>query len=109
LGRLAGTASSQSRRTTSVWCYRPRAAYRWGMPTAIVTGASRGLGLALGRALAERGWQLVVDARGATALQKAWRGVPGVTAIAGDVAAAEHRLELVAAAGTRLDLLVNNA
>ncbi len=33
------------------------------MPTAIVTGASRGLGLALSRALAERGWRLVIDAR----------------------------------------------
>ena len=34
------------------------------MPTGIVTGASRGLGLALARALDERGWELVVDARG---------------------------------------------
>ncbi len=33
------------------------------MPTAIVTGASRGLGLALADALAERGWRLVIDAR----------------------------------------------
>src|ERR671922_67633 len=34
------------------------------MPVGIVTGASRGLGLALARALNERGWRLVVDARG---------------------------------------------
>jgi len=33
------------------------------MPTAIITGASRGLGLALARALAQRGWRLVIDAR----------------------------------------------
>ena len=32
--------------------------------TAIITGASRGLGLALARALAARGWRLVIDARG---------------------------------------------
>ena len=43
------------------------------MPTAIVTGASRGLGLALARALAERGWRLVVDARGAEALAERHR------------------------------------
>ena len=34
-----------------------------GMSVAIVTGASRGLGLALARSLSERGWRLVVDAR----------------------------------------------
>src|SRR2546422_960760 len=34
------------------------------MPTGILTGASRGLGLDLARALVERGWRLVVDARG---------------------------------------------
>ena len=41
------------------------------MPTAIVTGASRGLGLALARALAERGWRLVIDAREAGPLHAA--------------------------------------
>ena len=40
------------------------------MPTAIVTGASRGLGLALARALAERGWRLVIDAREAGTLHE---------------------------------------
>ena len=38
------------------------------MPTAIITGASRGLGLALAHALADRGWRLVVDARDGAAL-----------------------------------------
>jgi NAD(P)-dependent dehydrogenase (short-subunit alcohol dehydrogenase family) len=79
-----------------------------GMPTAIVTGASRGLGLALARALSERGWQLVVDARDGAALSAATGGLPGVRALAGDVADPAHRTALVEAAGP-LDLLVNNA
>jgi NAD(P)-dependent dehydrogenase (short-subunit alcohol dehydrogenase family) len=79
------------------------------MPTAILTGASRGLGLELGRALHERGWTLVVDARGETALRGSWGGAERLTAIAGDVADPEHRLELVRAAGRQIDLLVNNA
>jgi NAD(P)-dependent dehydrogenase (short-subunit alcohol dehydrogenase family) len=75
----------------------------------IVTGASRGLGLALARALSERGWQLVVDARGAEALEQAAAGLAGVTAVAGDLADPAHRRALVEAAGEPLDLLVNNA
>jgi NAD(P)-dependent dehydrogenase (short-subunit alcohol dehydrogenase family) len=75
----------------------------------IVTGASRGLGLALVRALAERGWRLVVDARGGAALEQAVAGLDGVLAIAGDVADADHRRALVDAAGERIDLIVNNA
>src|SRR3954463_139088 len=79
------------------------------MPIGIVTGASRGLGLALARELAERGWTLVVDARDAGALAQATDGLGGVTAIAGDVADPDHRRALVEAAGARIDLLVNNA
>jgi NAD(P)-dependent dehydrogenase (short-subunit alcohol dehydrogenase family) len=80
------------------------------MPIGIVTGASRGLGLALARALAERGWSLVVDARGEDALAEATEGLgPGATAIAGDVADPKHRAALVEAAGGTIDLLVNNA
>ena len=79
------------------------------MPTGIVTGASRGLGLALACALDERGWRLVVDARGGGALAEATAGLTGVTAIAGDVADPDHRQALVDAAGDRIDLLVNNA
>jgi len=75
----------------------------------IVTGASRGLGLALTRALAERGWRLVVDARDGDALGRAVAGLDGVVALAGDVTAPEHRRRLVEAAGARIDLLVNNA
>ena len=81
------------------------------MPTAIVTGASRGLGLALSRALRERGWRLVVDARGAAALHDAWHDMPGITAIPGNLADVAHRRALVAAAAAHgpIDLLVNNA
>ena len=79
------------------------------MPVGIVTGASRGLGLALARALDERGWRLVVDARGAEALGEALAGLNRVTAIPGDVADPEHRAALVAAAGEEIDLVVNNA
>jgi len=79
------------------------------VPVGIVTGASRGLGLALARALVERDWRLVVDARGATALERAVSGLEGVIAIAGDVADPEHRRVLVDAAVDRIDLLVNIA
>jgi NAD(P)-dependent dehydrogenase (short-subunit alcohol dehydrogenase family) len=79
------------------------------MPHAIVTGASRGLGLALTRALAERGWRITVDARNAEELGRAWRGVGNVVAVPGDVADPQHRRELVEAAGTPIDLVVNNA
>ena len=76
---------------------------------AIVTGASRGLGLALTRALVARGWTVVVDARDGTALERAVAGLDGVVALAGDIADPEHRRRLVATAGEPIDLLVNNA
>src|SRR4051812_37213145 len=81
-------------------------------PVAIVTGASRGLGLALARALAARGWRLVIDARGADALERARPDLPAHTDVAAparDVTPPRHREALVAAAGDRIDLLVNNA
>jgi NAD(P)-dependent dehydrogenase (short-subunit alcohol dehydrogenase family) len=79
------------------------------MPVGIVTGASRGLGLALARALAERGWRLVVDARDRVPLDAEWEGAAGVVALPGDVADPDHRRALVAAAGGSIDLVVNNA
>lgn len=82
------------------------------MRNALVTGASRGLGLALARALAERGWSLVIDARGADALEAARRELASYTqvaAIPGDIADEGHRRELLAALDGPLDLLVNNA
>jgi NAD(P)-dependent dehydrogenase (short-subunit alcohol dehydrogenase family) len=82
------------------------------MPTAIVTGASRGLGLALADALADRGWRLVIDGRDGAALEQAaarLRDRTEVVALAGDVADQWHRQALVDAAAAPVDLLVNNA
>jgi NAD(P)-dependent dehydrogenase (short-subunit alcohol dehydrogenase family) len=82
------------------------------METALITGASRGLGLALARELARRSWRLVLDARGADALEAARAELAASTeviAIPGDVVDAEHRSALVQVAGPHIDLLVNNA
>jgi NAD(P)-dependent dehydrogenase (short-subunit alcohol dehydrogenase family) len=90
-------------------------------PTALITGASRGLGRALAAGLAREGFDLIIDARDAAALDAAAGALrpagpaaqrPGsraVTAIPGDVTDPLHRSALVDAAGGRLDLLVNNA
>jgi NAD(P)-dependent dehydrogenase (short-subunit alcohol dehydrogenase family) len=71
------------------------------------------LGLALARALADRGWRLVLDARGAAdlaAVEAELSVRTDVTAVAGDVSDEGHRRALIEAAGRgRLDLLVNNA
>ncbi|MGH9029148.1 MAG: SDR family NAD(P)-dependent oxidoreductase [Acidimicrobiales bacterium] len=88
------------------------------MSVAIVTGASKGLGQVLVLALAERGWSLVIDARGEDSLEQTRRAVvqrlvPGarVVAIAGDVSDASHRQRIVEAAKDLgdVELLVNNA
>src|SRR4051812_44117329 len=82
--------------------------------TAVITGATQGLGRALAEGLALDGWQLVIDARTGPDLERAAAGLSRstkVTAIPGDVVDDDHRAELAAAAD-RLggaDLLVNNA
>lgn len=83
-------------------------------PTALISGASRGLGLALATALAQRGWALLLDARGAPALEVV-RGelerITLVVAIAGDITDSAHLWALAAAAREMggLDAIVNNA
>ncbi|HEY6414849.1 MAG TPA: SDR family oxidoreductase, partial [Acidimicrobiales bacterium] len=84
--------------------------------TALITGGSRGLGLALAHHLAADGWNLVVDGRDADALERARRRVdaagPGtVIALPGDIADPVHVAALVNAAAGQggFELLVNNA
>ena len=82
--------------------------------TALITGASRGLGLALARRLATEGWTLIIDARGAEALEAARAELAKLTrvvAIPGDVTDEQHRRALAGAAHEAggLDVLVNNA
>lgn len=82
--------------------------------TALITGASRGLGLALARGLAGRGWTLIINARRGGALREAARELERqtpVVALAGDVTDPAHRAALADAAREAggLDALVNNA
>jgi NAD(P)-dependent dehydrogenase (short-subunit alcohol dehydrogenase family) len=74
---------------------------------AIVTGASKGIGLAITKALAEEGVHVVAGARDVRGELSA---LAGVTAVSVDLSAAEGAQEIVTHAVTlgRLDILVNN-
>jgi NAD(P)-dependent dehydrogenase (short-subunit alcohol dehydrogenase family) len=82
--------------------------------TALITGASRGLGLALARGLATRGWNLILTARDAERLRAVRDELAAVThiaALAGDVTDRSHReaLAVLARGHAGLDALINNA
>jgi NAD(P)-dependent dehydrogenase (short-subunit alcohol dehydrogenase family) len=81
------------------------------IPTALVTGASKGFGRAVARTLSARGWRLVLDARNEDDLQRAAAELPDAVAVAGDVTDPLHRQALAAAVDVLggIDLLVNNA
>ena len=87
---------------------------RNGRPVAVITGASQGLGYELAAALADAGWDLVIDARRADRLDRAVAQLSPrarVIAVAGDVTDPEHRVALAHAAAQLgpVQLLVNNA
>jgi NAD(P)-dependent dehydrogenase (short-subunit alcohol dehydrogenase family) len=82
---------------------------------ALITGASRGLGLEVARAYARRGLRLIMTARGETALQQATDELSlttEVVALTGDVADTHHAESLVREGLKRfgrIDVLINNA
>ena len=85
-------------------------------PVAVVTGASRGLGFLLARELADRGHDLVVNARSESGLAVAAAAcrsaAPQVVTVPGDVADPALGQQLVDTATERfgrLDVLVTNA
>lgn len=83
-------------------------------PTVLITGVTRGLGLALARALAQRGWHLIINGRTTPALQVIHRELSAhtqVTAVPGDVTDKAHRqaLTVAAQAAGGLDAVINNA
>ena len=94
-----------------------RDAFNLAGRTALVTGGSRGLGLAMAGALGEMGAKVVISARKVDELDTAVaslkaRGVDAVRVV-GDLSRAENVSPFVdavaAAAGAPIDILVNNA
>ena len=82
--------------------------------TALITGASRGLGLALARGLAQRGWNLIITAQDRLRLggvRDELAAITHVAALAGDITDSLHQEQLgvLARGHAGLDALVNNA
>jgi NAD(P)-dependent dehydrogenase (short-subunit alcohol dehydrogenase family) len=82
--------------------------------TALITGASRGFGLALARGLAQRGWNLIITAQDRLRLggvRDELAAITHVAALAGDITDSLHQEQLgvLARGHAGLDALVNNA
>ena len=82
--------------------------------TALITGASRGLGLALARGLAQRGWNLIITAQDRlrlSAVRDELAAITHVAALAGDITDSLHQEQLgvLARGHAGLDAVVNNA
>ncbi|MFF4085430.1 SDR family NAD(P)-dependent oxidoreductase [Streptomyces nigra] len=76
--------------------------------TAVVTGASKGIGLAIVEALVQAGAHVVAGSRTTSERLKTLAEEGSVTWVPVDLAEPEAAGELVAAAGGRVDVLVNN-
>ena len=78
---------------------------------ALVTGASRGLGLAIAQELSGRGYHLILTARSQPSLARIARRLPNATAFACDIRQPESVAALAALVRQRrrLDVLINNA
>jgi NAD(P)-dependent dehydrogenase (short-subunit alcohol dehydrogenase family) len=76
--------------------------------TAVVTGASRGIGLAITRALADAGAHVIAGALHSSAELSKLAAEGAATAVELDLAEPGGPAELVAVAGDRIDILVNN-
>jgi 3-oxoacyl-[acyl-carrier protein] reductase len=76
--------------------------------TALVTGASRGIGLACAQALASAGTRVILAARDAAKLEAASAAIPESSWIAIDMSSQDSIKEAFSKAG-KVDILVNNA
>ena len=78
---------------------------------AVVTGASRGLGLAIAEALSERGFHLILTARDQRALDRLAVRLPNATAVACEIRDPQSVAQFAEVVGRRkrLDVLINNA
>ncbi len=82
--------------------------------TALITGASRGLGLELAKTLAKKGWNLIINGRNPHALLKAKKELEKwttVEAVSGNVIDEIHLIQFpeIAKQFRGLDLIINNA